>query len=64
MVKADYTRRFPIGATVETVVYSIGDRSETVTGKVTGHRYGHIVVSTETHGTLMVEPAKATRKGE
>lgn len=50
---------FPIGATVRTVVHSLGGRSETVTGTVTDHKYGQLRVRTEFHGTLCVPPDRA-----
>lgn len=49
-------RVYPIGATVTTIVYSIGGRSETVSGDVVGyrHRGRSLDVKTPCHGTIIV----------
>src|SRR5690242_12886185 len=51
-------RRYPEGTTVQTIVYSIGNRSETVSGTVTGYIKGMLLVQTEAHGQLCVELGK------
>jgi hypothetical protein len=48
---------FPIGTEVSFIVHSI-NRSEEVTGKVTGHQGLSITVESPTHGSMVVESAK------
>lgn len=55
---------FPEGSSVTTTVYGIGGRSEEVTGKVVGHKYGNLRVQTKNHGTLSVELGKARPAGK
>lgn len=52
---------FPIGCLISTVVYGIGNRSEVVSGEVVEYRRNSLIVATPYHGSLFVEPAKATR---
>lgn len=52
---------FPINSKIATDVHGIGGRVETVSGTVVGYKYKQLVVATDSgHGTLMVEPSKAT----
>lgn len=52
---------FPINSKITTDVHGIGGRVETVSGIVVGHKYKMLVVATDTHGRLMVEPSKAVK---
>lgn len=56
-VEASTEDNFPVGSHGTTVVYNIHG-NETVSGEVVGHKYGHVLLNTETHGILSVEPAK------
>ncbi len=49
---------YPIGCRVSTIVYSAGARSEVVTGTVIEHKRRRLIVKTEWHGNLSVEPSK------
>lgn len=56
--QADLEQRFPVGTVASTSVASIGGRSEDVTGTVVGVKRGSVLLKTESHGTLAVEPDK------
>jgi RNase P/RNase MRP subunit p29 len=43
---------------VTTTVYSIGGRSEQVTGQVVGERRNALIVQTEAHGRIVVPLSK------
>lgn len=54
---------YPIGATVSTVVYGIGGRSEVVAGTVVDYRRRSVIAQTEFHGRLAIERAKIITQG-
>jgi hypothetical protein len=56
----DISATYPIGTRVATTVYSIGGRSERVTGTVCDYnrRRTCIIAQTEFHGRLVIERAK------
>ncbi|MGV8972199.1 MAG: zeta toxin family protein [Rhodoglobus sp.] len=56
--QADLEKRFPVGTVASTNVASIGGKSEDVTGTVVGVKRGSVLLKTESHGTLAVEPEK------
>lgn len=59
MRDAAASAQFPVGSRVQTVVRSIGGRSETITGEVKGYKRGELAVQTSCHGRIMVAPADA-----
>jgi len=55
--RAAVIEQFPVGSKAITSVASI-NRTEDVTGTVAGHKRGSVLLKTESHGVLAVEPNK------